>query len=47
VLTDNEHNYLKEFANGNFNPGLLFDGLYAERTAKHPMAKWRVANIKK
>jgi predicted nucleotidyltransferase component of viral defense system len=47
VLTDDEDNYLREFANGTFNPGLLFDDPYAERTAKHPMAKWRVANNKK
>lgn len=47
VLTDDEHNYLREFANGTFNPGLLFDSSYVERTAKHPMAKWRVANNKK
>ena len=47
VLTDNEKEYLNEFSKGNYRPELLFDGLYAERATKHPMAKWRIANIKK
>lgn len=47
MLTDDEHNYLREFANGTFNLSLLFVSPYAERTAKHPMAKWRVPNNKK
>lgn len=47
VLTDSEKEYLNEFSKGSYKPELLFDGLYAERAAKHPMAKWRVANIKK
>lgn len=48
VLTDEEKQYLEEFSKGNFNPELLFNILPdAERAAKHPMAKWRVANIKK
>ena len=48
MLTDNEKKYLEEFAKGNFDPYLLFDKSFdAERAAKHPMAKWRVANFKK
>ena len=48
VLTDEEKQYLEEFSKGNFNPQLLFNiPSDAERATKHPMAKWRVANIKK
>ena len=48
VLNDEEKQYLEEFSKGNFNPQLLFNiPSDAERAAKHPMAKWRVANIKK
>ena len=48
VLNEGEKKYLDEFANGNFDVSLLFDKDFdAERAAKHPMAKWRVANIKK
>lgn len=48
VLTDNEKKYLNEFSRGNFDPYLLFDeSLDAEKAYNHPMAKWRVANIKK
>jgi len=48
MLTDNEKKYLEEFAKGNFDPYLLFDkSSDAERAAKHPMAKWRAANLKK
>lgn len=48
MLTDNEKKYLEEFAKGNFDPYLLFDKSFdAERAVKHPMAKWRAANLKK
>ena len=47
VLTDNEKKYLIEFSKGNFDPYLLFEPNDAERAAKHPMAKWRAANLKK
>ena len=48
VLNEGEKKYLDEFANGNFDVSLLFDKDFdAERAAKHPMAKWRVANIKR
>ncbi len=47
VLTDNEKKYLIEFSKGNFDPYLLFEPNDAERAAKHPMAKWRIANIVK
>lgn len=46
VLTENEKQYLAEFAKGNYCPSLLFDGPIASRAASHPMAKWRVVNIK-
>lgn len=47
VLTDNEKKYLEEFSKGSFDPYLLFEPNDAERAAKHPMAKWRTANLKK
>ena len=47
ALTDNERKYLEEFSKGNFDPYLLFEPNDAERAAKHPMAKWRAANLKK
>lgn len=47
TLTDNEKKYLVEFSKGNFDPYLLFEPNDAERAAKHPMAKWRAANLKK
>lgn len=47
VLTDNEKKYLEEFSRGNFDPYLLFEPIDAERASKHPMAKWRAANLKK
>jgi hypothetical protein len=47
VLTDNEKKYLGEFSKGNFDPYLLFEPIDAERASKHPMAKWRAANLKK
>ena len=47
VLTDNEKKYLIVFLKGNFDPYHLFKPNDAERTSKHPMAKWRVASLKK
>lgn len=47
ALTDKENEYLEEFSKGHFDPYLLFEPYDAERAAKHPMAKWRAANIKK
>ena len=47
TLSDKENKYLEEFSKGNFDPYLLFEPNDAERAAKHPMAKWRVANLKK
>ena len=47
TLTDNEKKYLIEFSKGNFDPYILFEPNDAERAAKHPMAKWRAANLKK
>ena len=46
VLTENEKQYLTEFSKGNYSPSLLFDEPIASRVEKHPMAKWRVQNIK-
>ena len=45
-LDNNESLYLEEFSKGNYDPNLLFDNLTAGRAEKHPMAKWRVQNIK-
>ena len=47
TLSDKEDKYLEEFSKGNFDPYLLFEPNDAERAAKHPMAKWRAANLKK
>lgn len=47
TLSDKENKYLEEFSKGNFDPYLLFEPKDAERAAKHPMAKWRAANLKK
>ena len=46
TLDDNEKEYLKEFSKGNFNPSLLFDNDIALRADKHPMAIWKILNIK-
>ena len=46
TLDDNEKEYLKEFSKGNFNPSLLFDNDIALRADKHPMALWKILNIK-
>lgn len=46
TLDDNEKEYLKEFSKGNFNPNLLFDNDIALRADKHPMALWKILNIK-
>jgi len=35
------------FIDSNLDPYLLFEPNDAERAAKHPMAKWRAANLKK
>ena len=44
LLTDNEKMYLKEFANGNYKPELLFESNeIANRILLHPMAKWRIS----
>ena len=43
VLSDNEKEYVKEFANKNYRPELLFeDKEIVERISAHPMALWRV-----
>ena len=47
TLSDKENKYLEEFSKGHFDPYLLFEPNDAERAAKHPMAKWRAANLKK
>ena len=46
VLTGKENDYLNEFSKGNYNPSLLFDDPIASNIKEHPMAKWRIANIK-
>lgn len=43
VLSDNEKEFVKEFANKNYSPELLFeDKDIVERISAHPMALWRV-----
>ena len=43
VLSDNEKEFVKEFANKNYRPELLFeDKEIVERILAHPMALWRV-----
>lgn len=43
VLSDNEKEFVKEFANKNYHPELLFeDEEILERISAHPMALWRV-----
>ena len=43
VLSDNEKEFVKEFANKNYRPELLFeDKEIVERISAHPMALWRV-----
>ena len=43
VLSDNEKEFAKEFANKNYRPELLFeDKNIVERISAHPMALWRV-----
>lgn len=46
-LSNNEELYLFEFSKGNFNPSLLLDQVFANRVVSHPMAKWKINNIKK
>lgn len=46
-LNEKESLYLEEFSKGNYDPYLLFEESTAEMAKKHPMAKWRVLNIKK
>ena len=47
VLSDSEKQYLDSFSKGNYNPSLLFDEPVASRAMNHPMAKWRIMNLKK
>ena len=47
VLNDKEKLYLAMFSKGNFDPSLLFNESIASNIKNHPMAKWRIANIKK
>lgn len=46
-LSENEELYLYEFSKGSFKPSLLFEPSLAESANMHPMAKWRMMNIKK
>ena len=47
VLSDSEKQYLDSFSKGNYNPLLLFGEPVASRATSHPMAKWRIMNLKK
>ena len=46
-LSDDEKSYLFEFSRGNFKPSLLFQSPFIEKANMHPMAKWRIINLKK
>lgn len=45
-LNKDEELYLFEFSKGIFKPSLLFNSENAERADKHPMARWKIMNIK-
>ena len=45
-LTDNERQFLSAFANGEYRPELLFDGVELARVVNHPMAMWKMQNRK-
>jgi len=47
TLSNNEKKYFEEFSNGNYNPSLLLGSSSAERIMNHPMARWRIYNLKK
>jgi len=47
VLNQEEKEYLRLFANGKYEPSLLFDEIAANNANNHPMAKWKINNIKK
>lgn len=47
TLSNNEEKYFEEFSKGNYNPSLLFGPSSAERIMSHPMARWRIFNLKK
>ena len=43
MFSDNEKEFVKEFANKKYRPELLFeDKDIVERISTHPMALWRV-----
>ena len=46
-LSKDEKLYLSEFSNGKFDPSFLFNPTCAKRAKVHPMAKWRMMNLKK
>lgn len=47
-LEERELLYLDEFSKGHYDPSLLFNDLITvERAMKHPMAKWKILNLKK
>jgi hypothetical protein len=48
VLPENEKTFLEHFANGHYEPELLFDDkAILDRVTNHPMAKWRIDRIKR
>ena len=46
MLTINEKHYQLEFSKGNYDPSLLFDESIVSKVRNHPMAMWRISNIK-
>ena len=47
VLNNQEIEYLTLFSKAEYNPQLLFDKQVASRLTNHPMARWRINNLKK
>ena len=47
AINDKEKQYLDNFSKGNYEPSLLFNEPVASRVMNHPMAKWRIMNLKK
>jgi predicted nucleotidyltransferase component of viral defense system len=48
ALPENEKAFLERFANGHYEPELLFDDkAILDRVTNHPMAKWRIDRIKR
>ena len=47
ILTDNERDFLSSFRNGSYRPELLFEGEILTRIKDHPMAAWKMAQMRR